>query len=301
VSHRFAEVNRLCEEVTVLRDGRTVDVLAGERLSVDALVEAVVVDERPETSTAERAVGTVAPPVVLEADAVVGRRLRGVSVAVRAGEILGVCGLNGSGVDELLDILGGSIRARSGTVRVRGSDVTWRSPADAHRHGVAFMPAERSRAGMLELPIRQNLRLGGGSGVARMFTTAGHERARAVSALEPFGLAHRADEPLRALSGGNRQKVLMARCLEIADVALVINNPTVGVDLKARADIHDLVRRGAGEGRAVVLTSSEPEELIALADRVLVITRGAVSSELSGDNMTLAALVRSLTVEAVGA
>lgn len=327
VSHRFAEVQRLCDAVTVLRDGATVDRLDGDAITADALVRAVVTEGALDDVRRERSGGAAAgagtdaggadtdaggaadgptdaiggaggPEVVVRLRGVSGRELHGVDLDVRAGEIVGVCGLTGSGVTELLEILGGVAAPAGGSITVDGTVRRFREPFDALRRGIAFLPAERSRAGMLERTVRENLLVARMDDVAaRGFVTNRRERRAARPALDAFGLADRADDPLGALSGGNRQKVLLGRCVRADARVVVLDDPTVGVDVAARHEIHRTIVAMADAGRAVVVAASEAEELAAIADRVVVLVRGRVAAELTGDELTPATLVERVTVE----
>lgn len=301
VSHRFAEVERLCDAVTILRDGATVDRLDGDAVTADALVRAVVVDGALNDDVPRnRAAGELA--VVVRLRGVTGRELHGVDLDVRAGEIVGVCGLTGSGVTELLETLGGVTAPVGGSVTVDGSARRFREPYDALRRGIAFLPAERSRAGMLERTVRENLLVARMDDVApRGLVTNRRERRAARPTLDSFGLADRADDPLGALSGGNRQKVLLGRCVRADARVVVLDDPTVGVDVAARHEIHRTIVAMADAGRAVVVAASEVEELAAIADRVVVLVRGRVAAELTGDDLTPATLVERVTVESAPA
>jgi ribose transport system ATP-binding protein len=296
ISHRFGEVERLCDEVTVLRDGRTVDRLTGERRNQHELVAAIVAEAEMGAPAQRRRKARDASPLLLKARGITGARLRGFNLDLARGEILGLCGLPGSGVNELMEILGGAQRPVSGTITVEDSEVDFVDPADALACGVSYLPVERARAGMLDLTIRANLMASSLARVARMgVTTASIEKRFVDGVVSELGLQRRIEEPLRALSGGNRQKILLSRCLLANARVLVLDDPTVGVDVKARQDIHDLLARIVEEGRAVVVAVSEPEELVGIADRVLVLSRGQVAAELEGDHVTSEALVRAVT------
>ncbi|MBF6621317.1 MAG: sugar ABC transporter ATP-binding protein [Patulibacter sp.] len=301
VSHRFAEIERLCDAVTVLRDGSTVDRLVGVAITADALVRAVVTEGAIDDVADGRRTSSPASdlPTVARLRGITGRELHGVDLDVRAGEIVGVCGLAGSGVTELLEALGGVVGPGAGHVEVDGAVRRFREPHDALRRGIAFLPAERSRAGMLDRPVRENLLVARMDDVAvRGFVTNGRERRAAHPALASFGLADRADDPLGALSGGNRQKVLLGRCVRADARVVVLDDPTVGVDVGARQEIHRSIVALADAGRAVVVAASEVEELAAVADRVVVLVRGRIAAELSGDALTPERLVERVTVEA---
>ncbi len=306
VSHRFAEVERFCDAVTVLRDGATCDRLEGDAITTDALVRAVVTDGALDDVPRARAADAGGAPrdperdasVVVRLRGIAGRELRGVDLDVRAGEVVGVCGLTGSGVSELLETLGGVAPPLAGRIVVDGADRRFREPRDALRRGVAFLPAERSRAGMLDRSVRENLLVARIDDVAaRGFVTNGRERRAAAPTLTSFGLAGRADDPLGALSGGNRQKVLLGRCVRADARVVVLDDPTVGVDVAARHEIHRTIVAMADDGRAVVVAASEAEELAAIADRVVVLVRGRVACELTGNELSPATLVERMTVE----
>ncbi len=293
VSHRFHEILELCDAVTVFRDGSSVGTIPRAELDLGQLVTAVVgkgalLDSRPRTR------GPGQP--ILEIVDLAGRELRGVSLALREGEILGLAGLPGSGVGELLEMLGGARRQGQGTIRVRDQVASFKSPADALGKGIAYLPAERARAGFLGLPVRLNVVISSLSRVGRMgVVTAGRERKAIGKVLESVGIAGKVDQPLEALSGGNRQKALMGRCLMSGAAILVLDDPTVGVDVRARHDLHDLLRELADEGRAVIVSASEMEELSAIADRVVVLKRGRVTAELKGAELTPDAVVAAAT------
>ena len=297
ISHRFGEVERLCDEVTVLRDGRTVDRLKGDRCNQHELVAAIVAesdDGKHMQRTREPSAG--GSPAMLELRDLTGRRLHGVNLRLGRGEILGLCGLPGSGINELMEILGGAQRPTAGKILVDDREVAFADPADALACGISYLPVERARAGMLDLTLRSNLMASSLPRVSRMgMLTAAIEKRFVQPVVSELGLQRRIEEPLRALSGGNRQKVLLSRCLLANARVLVLDDPTVGVDIKARQDIHDLLARIADEGRAVVVAVSEPEELVGIADRVLVLSRGQVAAELNRDQITSETLVRAVT------
>ena len=293
VSHRFHEILQLCDEVTVIRDGTSVGTTRRSELNLGHLVTAVVgkgalLDSKPRTG--------VAGPSILEVEDLAGQELRGVSLSLKEGEILGVAGLPGSGVSELLEMLGGARHQRQGTIRVHSNVVSFRSPADALKKGIAYLPAERARSSLLGLSVRLNVVISSLGRVARMWiVTAGIERKAVAKVLDNVGIAGKADSALGSLSGGNRQKALMGRCLMANAAVMVLDDPTVGVDVRARHDLHDLLRGLADEGRAVIVSASEMEELAAIADRVIVLKRGRLAAELTGPELTPDAVVIAAT------
>jgi ABC-type sugar transport system ATPase subunit len=233
---------------------------------------------------------------VLEAHEVAGRELHGVDVEVREGEILGVVGLVGSGASELMQILGGVTRPASGRLRVDGRERTLRSPADAVAAGIAYLPGERSLVGFPELSVRQNVSLSSLSAIGKAgFVSPRRERRAMAEAIQAVGLSEREEWKLGALSGGNRQRALIARALVADSRVIVLEDPNAGVDAAARANLHRLLGQIASDGRAVVVSSSEPEELAAIAHRVVAVSHGRISDELEGERLRPEAVVRAAT------
>jgi ribose transport system ATP-binding protein len=291
VSHRLDEIERLCDRVTVMRDGLTREVLDRGEFSARDLVGRMV-DELP--AVAPRPARRPAQDVALRLRGLHGVSLRGLDVDICAGTVTGFTGLVGSGADELLEILAGGMRARAGTVELDGEPVTPRTSADALRNGVGFLPGTRANSAMIELTIRENVLA---SSLGRVsvfgFLPPGRERRAATAQVDGFGLADRVDRPLAELSGGNQQKVLLAR-LMAADVAvLVVNDPTAGVDVRARADLHALLRELADRGKTVIVRCSEPEELLDLADEIHVLAGGRLSRSFSAEEVDLQQLLEA--------
>jgi len=296
ISHRFGEVVRLCDDVTILRDGRTVDVLDRKRNTEAALVAAVVGEGALDDHVrAERSAPRRDRPV-LTVRGLAGARLRGVDFSIGEGEILGVCGLPGSGVDDLMEMVSGCQAPVRGEIVVDGRAVRFGEPAQALARGISYLPAERARAGMLDLPIRSNLVASSLGKVDRAgWLTARAERRFVNDVLTELGLAQRVEHNLRTLSGGNRQKVLLSRCLLADSRLIVLDDPTVGVDVGARRDIHEMLVRIAAEGRSLLVSASEPEELVSIADRVLVLSRGEVGAEIDSAEISPESVVRAVT------
>jgi ribose transport system ATP-binding protein len=294
VSHRFDEVLRLCDEVTVVRDGLTVESVDRSRLTREFLVSAVVgaggllaAGERHPTADA----------ALVEIEEVSGDELRRVSLSVKEGEILGVVGLPGSGASELMQILGGVRRTSSGRLRIQGVDRSFKSPADAIAGGVSYLPGERSLVGFPELSVRQNVSLSNLRHIGKAgFVSPRRERRAIASALEAVGLSRRDESKLGDLSGGNRQRALIARALVANSRLIVLEDPNAGVDAGARVNLHHLLGAIAADGRrAVVASSSEPEELAAIAHRVIAVSHGRITDVLEGDRLTPEAVVRAAT------
>jgi ABC-type sugar transport system ATPase subunit len=298
VSHRLDEIERLCDEVTVMRDGVTVDRLERGQFAADDLVGRMV-EELPAPVANRRAPKGTGTSVRVRG--LNGRSLRAVDLDIAAGAVTGFTGLVGSGAEELLDILAGQRRAVSGSFEVNGRVVAPGTGAAALRSGIGFLPESRARAAMLDLTVGENVLISSLNSISRGgFVPARSERARARDLLEPFGLAERVNRPLAELSGGNQQKVLMARLIAADVDVLVINDPTAGVDVNARADLHRLIRELAAAGKTVVVRCSEPEELIDLADYVYVMAGGRISASLESGEVDMAKLLKASATSGAG-
>lgn len=286
VTHRLAEVLEIADRVTVLRDGRKVATLPVADVDHDRLVELIVgraVDQlEPDR---QRATGSGA----LRVDALLGRGLsEPISFDVARGEVVGLTGLIGSGAREVARMLGGAERPGAGHARLDGELLPLARPARLARAGCAYVPGDRVAEGMApDLTVRENLFLAGVAGGGHWLRPRA-ERLQARRLLEQ----HRVrpdDQPerlLASLSGGNQQKVVVARALARRPRLLVLDDPTVGVDVGARAELHRLIRRAAGAGACVVFASSDFLEVAEQCDRVLVMTGGAIGCELGGAELS---------------
>ena len=280
ISHRLEEIRQIGDRITVIKDGRSMasGLLVSEtptpeliRLMTGRAVEHVFPPRRPVAADAE---------VVLSVD---GLGLRGafsdVSFDVRAGEVVGLAGLVGSGRSEILETISGARRATTGTVSVAGSRLKPGSVSAAVDAGVGLSPEERKSQGLLlDEPIYKNVTLPTFARFARAaFLDERRERSATREQIEALDV--RPPDPDRVigtLSGGNQQKILLARWLVHGTRVLLLDEPTRGVDVGARAEIYALIRRLADAGNAIVVVSSEIEEVLGLADQVLVIADGRV-------------------------
>ena len=302
VSHRLPEVFRLCERITVMRDGGHAGTFVTNETTPDAIVRAMVGREPP-VRLSRPAVEASTPPVLSVRNLSRGDKFRDVSLDVRPGEIVGVFGLVGSGRTELLETLFGIAQPTEGTVHLRGQPVVLRSPREASRVGIALVPEDRQRLGLhFNLNIRHNLSLAAGArtGFRRIDTRgemrASEEMARSLALRMP-SLRHEPD----ALSGGNQQKCVAGKWLVTSPIVLLLDEPTKGVDVGAKFEIHNLIRARAAEGMACLVVSSDLPEVLALADRILVMREGRLRGELPGTTATEEDVMALATHEAVGA
>ena len=298
VSHRLDEILDLCNRVTVFRDGRSVVEFSKADLTRTKLVEAIVGGHVPSERKVRSA--TADQNVVLRIDGLTREpKVRGVSFALRAGEVLGIGGLVGAGRSELARLIYGADRLDAGHMSLAGKPFAPKSPTAAVKAGLGLVPEERRAEGLvLSKSVAFNLSLANLNRIVispMLPLISG--RARASLALETIkALAIKAqgiETPVGRLSGGNQQKVVIGRWLQRAPRVLILDEPTRGVDIGARAEIHRLIRDLAAKGIAVLVISSEPDELPDLCDRVLVMAEGRIVRELSGVDLSRKAIVEA--------
>jgi ribose transport system ATP-binding protein len=292
VSHQLSEIETLCDSVTVLRDGRVVAAL--ERATHSALVEILA----PESEAVTRASGPTTAPrgVVLKVAGLSGERLRNISFEAREGEIVGLAGLAGSGARELLLTVCGAVPFATGTVTIAGRRIGPGSTRDAVAAGVGFLPGDRSLGTFPSHSIRHNVALPSLARHATLgFVNVRDERTAVAALLDRVAVRADPDSLVASLSGGNQQKTLVARWIASGARVLLLDDPTAGVDVATRPEIHAQIRALAAGGAAVLLVSSDVEELAELADRVLVFERGSLAGELSGELITAARVLDTMT------
>ncbi|MEZ5215712.1 MAG: sugar ABC transporter ATP-binding protein [Ilumatobacteraceae bacterium] len=292
VTHRLDEVLELADHLTILRDGRVVEERATAGLDHDHLVECIA---GAPVRTAPRSARTGREEAVVEIENAAVGPLRQVDLTVRRGEVVGIAGLLGSGRTELLEAMAGIRRWDRGSVVLRGEPYAPREPRDAIAAGVVYVPEDRPGTGVFTgETLRQNLH----AGAVRHYWRRGRldgraERRDARELVHRFGVRAAHEElAIEALSGGNQQKVVIARWLRHDPRLVLLDEPTQGIDVRARHDIQRLVRERAEHGSGVVYVSSDFEELAETCDRVVVIVDGAVGqNEVRAPRITAAVLV----------
>jgi ribose transport system ATP-binding protein len=305
VSHRLDELYAVSDRVTVMRDGRTIEVRAMSEISRYELVSTMLGRELAEELSHRRADENGAfagrQPVLEAVDLRRGRALDGVSVSIRPGEIVGLAGLLGSGRTETARAIFGVDPLDSGTVTVDGTQLRLTSPRDAVEHKIAFSSEDRKTEGVVpQLSVRENITLALLPHLRRRGIVDRKRQSEVVDRyITAIGIkCSSPEQPVRELSGGNQQKVLLARWLCTDPKLLIVDEPTRGIDVGAKRDIQVLVRRLADEGLAVLLISSELEEIIADSNRVVTMRDGRSVAELSGDQITEDALMRAMATGA---
>ena len=296
VSHRLPEVFRLCDRITVLRDGAFIGTFERAQTTPDTIVRAMVGREPP-AHVARRAdyAGRAAALSVQS----LSREpwFRNVSLDVRPGEIVGLFGLVGSGRTELLETLFGLAAPTTGRMMVDGWETAFASARDASRAGLALVPEDRQRLGLhFNLSIRHNVALPSAAREGLGAIDAVRETQTAESLVSNLAIRARsvADMP-ESLSGGNQQKVVAAKWLATAPRVMLLDEPTKGVDVGAKFEIHNLIRERAAAGMACLVVSSDLPEVLALADRIIVMREGEQRGELDAAGATEETVMRLAT------
>jgi ribose transport system ATP-binding protein len=280
ISHRFTEIADICDRASVLRDGATVGNLAIEPGIEDRIVELMLggaISQAVTTARPTKALTGQETPRLRVRNLKTGTRLSDVSLDLHRGEVLGVVALEGQGQDELFDVLAGNRRATAGTVEVDGRPVSFHHPADAIIAGLTLVPGDRAHALLMPRSVRENIAL---PLLARLTKWGAipmrDEATRVTAAIDRLQIDTRAQGEVRRLSGGNQQKVTIARWIAQGVKTLLLFDPTRGIDIRTKRQIYALVRDLADQGAAVLYYTSELAEVRLACDRAVVIFNGRV-------------------------
>jgi ribose transport system ATP-binding protein len=298
ISHRLIEIAAVCNRATVLREGETVGELDIAPGAEDRIVE-LMLGEVP--APAEGISGAAAAarrdgvtPRITARSLRAGTKLSDVSFELHAGEVLGIVALEGQGQDELFDILSGAARPAGGQLLVDGQPASFRHPADAIRAGLVYVPADRAEALLGQRSVRENIALPYTAPFLRWGPIRMRTEGRMVDkAIDRLQIDTRARSQVRRLSGGNQQKVTIARWVAGGVRTLLCFDPTRGIDIGTKRQIYDLVRELAAAGAAVLLYTSELKEIQLACDRAIVIFGGRVVAEIPVDRADEATLLRA--------
>jgi ribose transport system ATP-binding protein len=299
ISHRMLEIAAVCDRATVLREGESVGVVEVTAGSEDRIVELMlgqIAEAMPamaeRTAASERPADTT--PRLSARGLTAGTKLHDVSFDLYPGEVLGVAALEGHGQDELFDILAGAERPSSGELVIDGRSVSFRHPADAIRAGLVFVPADRAEALLMQRSVRENIALPFTSRV-RDWTLINvpAEQKKVSSAVDRLQIDIRAQREVRRLSGGNQQKVTIARWVAGGVKTMLCFDPTRGIDIRTKQQIYVLLRDLADEGASVLLYTSDLKEIQLVCDRAIVIFGGRVVAEIPGADADEPALLRA--------
>ncbi|SDH83149.1 sugar ABC transporter ATP-binding protein [Agrococcus jejuensis] len=290
VSHRLDEIFSITSRAVIMRNGAKVADRAVDDLSHGELVDLIVGRETHVAAFAEPNADEA-----LRLDGVTAGGAGPVDLTVRGGEVVALCGLRGSGQDAIGRAIAGALRIDGGAMRLDGEPYAPRDPHGAVARGVGFATSNReAEAVAAGMSIRENLFLNPRVWGSRLWSTLlpGAERRRAAEIVDRFDVRPRDPEiALDTLSGGNQQKVILARWFGVGRRLVVLEEPTMGVDVGAKADIYGILRDAAADGTAAVVVSTDMEEVARIAHRAIVFGRGRIVAELSGDRLTIAALV----------
>ncbi len=288
VSHRLDEILSLTDRVVALRDGELVAQRETAGADANQLIQDMV--GRPLDQFYSHTRGGEPGPALLELEGLTRAGMyQDITFDVRAGEVVGLAGLVGAGRSELARTIYGMYPPDSGAMRLCGKPWAPRGPHDALDAELVYLPEERKRQGLvLDHSLRASLSIGFLDLVSRLGLINGKRETTLVSdAMRDYGVRAASDtQPVGTLSGGNQQKVLLARWLERGSRVIILDEPTRGVDVGAKSEIHALIDRLAAEGKAILLISSDLPEVLGTSDRVLVMCRGRVTAELQGDAKT---------------
>jgi ribose transport system ATP-binding protein len=300
ISHRMIEIAAICDRATVLREGVTVGVVDVTARSEERIVELMLgeIEALPDRAGEERqrAVGREAAtaPRLAAQGLGFGTALEDVSFAVAPGEVLGVVALEGQGQDELFDVLAGSVRPSRGTVLVDGQPVSFHHPADAIQAGVVYVAADRAEALLMQRSVRENIAL---PAITRPRQWGpidlGRERKQVGGAVETLRIDARAGAEVRRLSGGNQQKVTIARWVTDGVHTMLCFDPTRGIDIRTKSQIYVLLRALADAGASILLYTSELKEIQLVCDRAIVIFGGRVVAEIGASDADEPTLLRA--------
>lgn len=295
ISHRLPEVLDLCDRISVLRDGRLVAAYDPRSEPVDPQTLASSMVGRPMSDMfPPKPAPPSGDPILVVEGATVEGFVEGVSFVLRPGEVLGFAGLVGAGRTELAEALFGARPLRSGMISILGRPVVIRSPGQAMRHRLAYVSEDRKGIGLiLSLSSVRNVTLANLRAYARPFLSAAAERGAAERWKQELDIrAGDLDAPILYLSGGNQQKVSLAKWLDTGPRILILDEPTRGVDVGAKRELYALIRDLTAQGLACIVISSELPEIIGLCDRALVLREGRPMGEVAGESLTEEAIMR---------
>ncbi|OON40290.1 ribose ABC transporter ATP-binding protein RbsA [Izhakiella australiensis] len=287
ISHRLKEIFEICDDVTVFRDGQFIAERAVSELSEESLIEMMVgrklEDQYPHL---EKAPGKV----LLEVENLSGPGVDSVSFSLRQGEILGISGLMGAGRTELMKILYGALPQSAGSMRLNGKAVQTRTPEEGLENGIVYISEDRKRDGLvLGMSVKENMSLT----ALRYFSRVGGQLKHAEEQLAVGDFIRlfnvktpSMDQPVGLLSGGNQQKIAIARGLMTRPKVLILDEPTRGVDVGAKKEIYQLINQFKDEGLSILLISSEMPEVLGMSDRILVMHEGRLSGNFSRKEAT---------------
>lgn len=290
ISHRMHEVEQICDSIVVLRNGKTagtVDLSAGRNVDYDRIVNLITGNRQisPHTRKGSREEGS---PLLEVRDLSDARSLHDISLTIRKGEIVGLAGLQGQGQEELIMSLGGFRKVTSGEIRIEGRPVAARNPRHAIAAGIIVVPGNRQTEGLfMDLPVFTNITFPQSTGPGSPLIILQKKEQRDSSQLvSDFSIKTSSlTTPVTSLSGGNAQKIVVAKWLPLKPKLLLMSDPAKGIDVQSKAELYELISRLAEKGTSTLLYASDLHELVTYCDRILILYEGRIVDELQNDGL----------------
>ena len=284
ISHRMDEIYQICNRITILRDGKKIAVSDLEDITPQEIIAHITGRKDVEMLSHQgNEIKRSSAPIFEAEDIQVGNKVNNVSFKLYPGEVLGLAGLMGSGRTELVRAIFGLDKKDSGIIKIEGNEIRIKSPQEAMNNGIAFIPEDRRRQGLvMEHSVKQNILATNLSSLSHLsFLKFSKINQVVQNAITDFEVRPaESNREVRLLSGGNQQKVVIAKWMATKPKIVLMDEPTVGVDIGTKVEIMKLVRSFADEGKAVILISSELPELLGVCDRILVIRKGQIAEDL---------------------
>lgn len=284
ISHRLEEIFRLADRITVLRDGKEIKTMNTSDTNIEELVKLMVGHDIQETFPARK--DTVQDETLLEVQDLCGNGLKNISFTLKKGEILGLAGLIGAGRTELAELIFGAKKKTGGKIYFKGKEISPQSPKDAIECGISLVPEDRKRQGaVLPMTIRENISMACLEKISRFFVVNRAEEKK-ISHRFKDSLSIKAptlEQTVNHLSGGNQQKVVLAKWLATDPDLIILDEPTRGIDVGAKHEIYKIMNALVESGKTIIMISSEMPELLGMSDRILVLAEGRLSGEVGKD------------------
>jgi ribose transport system ATP-binding protein len=283
ISHRLEEVFRLCDKITVLRDGRFIKTLDVSKTDIEELIHLMIGRELSQEFPERIAGDGQEADTVLEVKGLTNKKISGVSFKLKKGEILGIAGLVGAGRTEVVRAVFGADKLHKGEILVRGKKVKIKSPAAAVKQGIGLIPEDRKREGLMTiLTIKLNLSIIVIKELCKsLLISKKKEKNMLDSSVRLLSIRFASlDKPASSLSGGNQQKIVLGKWLATKSNILIFDEPTRGIDVGTKKEIYDFLFKLKSEGKSMILISSEMPEILALCDRIIVMHEGRMNGEL---------------------
>ena len=280
ISHRMSEVFDLADRITVMRDGKLIRTCTAAETTCDEVIRMMV---GRELSSQYPLHNTQSDEVVMSVKDLCGGRVKGASFELRRGEVLGIAGLTGSGRSQLARLLTGARKKESGTITVHGQARIFRSPVNAVRCGIAYLPEDREKeSAMLDLSVRENTTLKVLDRISKAFRINRRAEKQIVdkNIIELNIKASSPEQAVRTLSGGNQQKVVLGKLIAAEPDIFVLDEPTSGIDVGARYELYQVMSKLLAKGKSIIMISSDMEELLGMSDRIIVLHEGKISGRI---------------------